>query len=127
MTMEHWVEGRSECGYGEKGIILKRGNRVLSVSKNEDGIQFMEECDGCFAATYTKEEALKLIDELREWIIEETNSISLQKTCKQVSPEIISLLKKVKFMFSNYKEGTTGKALANQADDLLSKLNGGNK
>jgi len=67
--MEHWIEGKSENGYGEKGILLKEGDeRILSVVKNENGIQFMEECDGYFSHTYTKEEALKLVDELREWL-----------------------------------------------------------
>ena len=67
--MEHWIEGKSENGYGEKGILLKEGDeRILSVVKNKNGIQFMEECDGYFSHIYTKEEALKLIDELREWI-----------------------------------------------------------
>ena len=67
--MEHWIEGRSGNGYEEKGILIKGGDeRILSVVKNEDGIQFMEECDGCFSETYTKEEALKLVEELREWI-----------------------------------------------------------
>ena len=67
--MEHWIEGKSENRYGEKGILLKEGDeRILSVVKNENGIQFMEECDGCFSHTYTKEEALKLVDELREWL-----------------------------------------------------------
>jgi len=67
--MKHWIEGNSENGYGEKGILIKGGNeRILSVVKNEQGIQFMEECDGCFSEIYTKDEAMKLIDELREWI-----------------------------------------------------------
>jgi hypothetical protein len=67
--MEHWIEGKSENGYGEIGILLKEGDeRILSVAKKENGIQFMEECDGYFSHTYTKEEALKLVDELREWL-----------------------------------------------------------
>jgi len=67
--MEHWIEGKSGKGYGEKGILLKEGDeRILSVVKNENGIRFMEECDGYFSHTYTKEEALKLVDELREWL-----------------------------------------------------------
>jgi hypothetical protein len=67
--MEHWIEGKSGNGYEEKGILIKGGDeRILSVVKNEDGIQFMEECDGYFSETYTKENALKLIDELRAWV-----------------------------------------------------------
>lgn len=67
--MNHWIEGKSEKGYGEKGIILKEGDgSILSVVKKENGIQFMEECDGYFSHTYTKEEALKLVDELLEFI-----------------------------------------------------------
>jgi len=67
--MEYWTEGKSENGYGKKGILIKGGNkRILSVVKNEEGVQFMEECDGYFSECYTKEDALKLVDELREWI-----------------------------------------------------------
>ena len=67
--MEHWIEGKSEKGYGEKGVLIKEGGEsILSVVKTENGIRFMEECDGYFSHTYTKEEALKLVDELREWI-----------------------------------------------------------
>jgi len=67
--MEYWIEGKSENGYGEKGILIKGGDeKILSVVKNEEGIQFMEECDGYFREVYSKEDALKLIDELREWI-----------------------------------------------------------
>lgn len=67
--MEYWTEGISENGYGERGILIKGGDeRILSVVKKEEGIQLMEECDGCFSEVYTKEEALKLIDELRIWI-----------------------------------------------------------
>ncbi len=64
-----WTECKSQNGYGENGIVLKGGdNRILSVVKNENGIEFMEECDCYFSETYTKEDALKVIDELREWL-----------------------------------------------------------
>lgn len=67
--MKYWIEGRSENGHGKKGILIIGGElRLLSVVKTKEGIQFMEECDGYFSETYTKEDALKLIDELQEWI-----------------------------------------------------------
>lgn len=67
--MINWVEGNSENGYGKAGILLKGGHqRVLSVVKIGDDIQFREECDGVYCETFTKEEALKVIDELKEWI-----------------------------------------------------------
>ena len=44
--MEYWTKGKSGNGYEEDGILIKGGReRILSVVKNEDGIQFMEECD----------------------------------------------------------------------------------
>ena len=68
-----WIEGSSENGYGEKGILLKGGDeRILSVVKTEKGIQFMEECDGWFSETYSKEDALELINELKNWVLNET-------------------------------------------------------
>lgn len=67
--MKHWIEGNSKNGFGEKGILLKEGDgRILSVVKKDNGFQFMEECDGYFCHTYTKDEALKLIDELMYFI-----------------------------------------------------------
>lgn len=67
--MKYWFEGKSEEGRGDKGIIMKRGSgQLVSVVKNEEGIQFMEECDGHFSADYSREEALELINELKEWV-----------------------------------------------------------
>ena len=66
-----WKTGKSENGYGEDGIVLLDGDldRVLSVTKQEGGqIQFMEECDGHFRLTCGKEDALRVVDELRSWI-----------------------------------------------------------
>ena len=70
IIMQKWKTGKSENGYGFDGILLIGGNeRILSVVKTSEGIQFMEECDGFFSETYSKEDALKIIDELRNWII----------------------------------------------------------
>jgi hypothetical protein len=67
--MDYWIEGKSENGFGENGILLESEDaNILSVVKNQNGIKFMEECDGWFSRTYTKDEALKLIDELKEWV-----------------------------------------------------------
>ena len=67
--MEFWEKGRIENGYGEEGIILKGGDgRIVSISKTDEGVKFTEECDGYFSETYTKEDALKIVDELRAWI-----------------------------------------------------------
>ena len=65
--MKYWVKGK----YGDgTGISLKgvEDDRILSVWKHEERIVFREECDQYFNETYSKEDALKLIDELREWI-----------------------------------------------------------
>ena len=69
MELTKWIEGVANNGYGEKGILMKGGDeRILSVVKTKNGIQFMEECDGYHSITESKEDALILIDELREWI-----------------------------------------------------------
>jgi len=65
--MEFWQTGRIENGYGEEGIILKGGGGRI-ISKTEEGIKFTEECDGFFDETYTREDALRVVDELRAWI-----------------------------------------------------------
>lgn len=68
--MKFWTKGKSQNGYGERGILIKGNSRIISVVKNDDNeIEFMEECDGYFSKTYTKEDSIKLIDELRVWII----------------------------------------------------------
>ena len=71
--MKHWINGKSENGYGLKGVLLKSGERILSVVKTDNGIRFMEECDGHYERTYTTEEALELLDELKEWILKPKN------------------------------------------------------
>lgn len=71
--MKYWKLGNNSNGYGEEAIILKSdddcGDRVLSVTCEENGnIMFMEECDGCFSISYTKEEALEVVNELLKYI-----------------------------------------------------------
>lgn len=69
MKLTKWIEDKTGKGFEEPGILLKGGaNSILSVAKTEEGIRFMEECDAYFSETYSKEDALKLVDELREWI-----------------------------------------------------------
>lgn len=70
MKLTKWIEGNADHGHGEKGILLKGGDEsILSVVKIIDIIEFREECDGYFSVQYTKEETLKVVDELREWIL----------------------------------------------------------
>ena len=67
--MRYWKKGKTQDGYGDDGIILKADrDRILSVCKTDEGIKFTEECDGHFTETFSKEDAIKLIDELREWV-----------------------------------------------------------
>jgi hypothetical protein len=52
-----------------RAITIKGGeNRILSVSKWDNKVSFCEECDGYYRETFTKEEALQLVEELKEWI-----------------------------------------------------------
>ena len=52
-------------------ITLKGGDRgILSVEKEDGKFKFSEQCDYHFSETYTKEEALELVEELKEWINE---------------------------------------------------------
>jgi len=70
--MKHWKEGRpirQNTEQGREGLILKGADeRILSVAKTDEGFTFLEECDAYFEHEYTKDEALELIDELRNWI-----------------------------------------------------------
>jgi hypothetical protein len=50
-------------------IVLDGGDdRIISATKTEEGIQFTEECDSYFSETFSKEEAIKVVDELKNWI-----------------------------------------------------------
>lgn len=57
---------------GMKGIIMldEEGDpsRIFSVLKDGDMFEFCEECDDHFSVTLSKADALKLVDELRQWI-----------------------------------------------------------
>lgn len=68
MEMKYWTTGKNR-DY-EDCILLKGGNkRVLSITHNKNNnIMFMEECDGYFFENYKKEEALELLEELKNYI-----------------------------------------------------------
>lgn len=67
-----WEESYTENGYSKtKGIKLVSSERIISVAKTEEGIQFMEECDGVYSHTYSKKDALRLIQELKNYIEDE--------------------------------------------------------
>jgi hypothetical protein len=70
IELTKWVKGKSENGYGIEGILIaEESERILSVTKTDEGVRFMEECDGHFSVVHSKEGALKLIEELKQWII----------------------------------------------------------
>lgn len=50
----------------EEIILVAR--RVLRVSKLNNEIIFIENCDGYFYKAYSKEDALVVVDELKKWI-----------------------------------------------------------
>lgn len=53
-------------------LLLKGGQGcILSVEKTKQGIIFTENCDENYTETYTKKDALKLIEELKDWINKE--------------------------------------------------------
>lgn len=72
--MIHWEEGTSKDmpQVKEPTILLTVeepywGN-ILSVQKTEKGFMFMEECDCVHYKEYTKQQALELVEELKQWI-----------------------------------------------------------
>jgi len=81
--MKHWI-GCKWTGYDESGnpnprsndkITLTQSDRIVTVGMDEDGDFFIEEaCDGWFVESYTKEEMLELVDELKTWV--ESKSIT---------------------------------------------------
>jgi len=53
----------------EKEIGLLKEDRVFSIVKNDGGsITFREKCDGYFSASFTKEQAIELLQEAIAWI-----------------------------------------------------------
>jgi len=65
--MKFWKT--EELGFGETVIILGDDEGVFSVRKMPGGeIEFREECDGMYSVKFSKEDALKAVDELRAWI-----------------------------------------------------------
>ena len=70
--MKHWkIERKTYTGHQERKIIvLSQCDRVLAVERMLNGkIEIFEMCDENFGATYTKEEVLEVIDELRAWVV----------------------------------------------------------
>ena len=72
--MKYWHEGETECGYSHEdadGILLAGENpdyNVISVAKVDGEIVFREECDGVHHRALNKDDALAMLDELRQWI-----------------------------------------------------------
>lgn len=66
--MKHWEVAKLEQRYGKRITLKGCNERILSVTKTDEGMEFMEECDGWFSHTYTKEEVIELLDELKDWI-----------------------------------------------------------
>jgi hypothetical protein len=69
--MKHWKKGKVQCGYADEGITLmgSEGVNVVSLLINESGSVIIgEECDGCFFAEKSKEEAIELLEEGIRWI-----------------------------------------------------------
>ncbi len=66
-SMKYWKK------YGSGTTVnLKGGDgSILDVTKITNGIRFTECCDEHFYADYTKQEALELIEELKQWIEKE--------------------------------------------------------
>ena len=62
-NMENWIKTKTTA-------TLKDGDsRIISVTKLDNGrFEFQECCDNWFSEVYTKEDAISLIDELKEWI-----------------------------------------------------------
>lgn len=72
--MEYWKEERVDRGHGIEGIVLPDDDgetNVFSVSKEDEFFFFTEERDAWGTAHFTKEQALQMIDELREWILKQ--------------------------------------------------------
>ena len=76
--MKHWI-GYEWTGLNENNefnprsedkIVLTQSDRIVTVGIDEDGDFFIDEaCDGWYGASYTKQEMLELIDELRAWVM----------------------------------------------------------
>lgn len=70
--MDYWNIEKTEYDDEEKRMIMsgkEDSDRILAVSILKDGkIRFQEKCDTYFFEDYTKEEALKLVSELKFFI-----------------------------------------------------------
>ena len=67
MELTKWTEEKSYDGseYINLGDVI---DNILHVTKTYNGFEFTEACDNYFSIAYSKEDALKVVDELREWI-----------------------------------------------------------
>lgn len=64
--LEILTEGKVDKGYGNEGVYFKD---IFSIEKvNGDLFNVREECDGYYSEDLSKEELLKLINELKYWV-----------------------------------------------------------
>ncbi len=70
-TLQYFVEGSTERGYGDPGIIL---DDIFSMQKENGLIVFKEECDGFYSKEMTPEDAVKMLNEAIRWIEDPTTN-----------------------------------------------------
>ena len=64
--MDFW---KIDKRYGKENLItIKKEDRILTVAKENNKIIFTEQCDDYYSQEFTKEDSLKLIKELENWI-----------------------------------------------------------
>ena len=67
--MKYWRKAKVENGYGSVGISFNdEEGRIVSLSRSDGFIVFMEECDGHFSHKLTKEDAKAALLEAIDWI-----------------------------------------------------------
>lgn len=67
MKLKYFKQGTNSFNKKVSGIYI---DRILSITKIDYGIRFMEDCDRCFDEKYTKEDAIELLMEAIDWIKE---------------------------------------------------------
>ena len=68
MDLKYFTIERTENGCGAMGAVLP--NRVFSITKEGGNVIFKEECDGYFYETFTKKQAIEVLNEAIEYIKE---------------------------------------------------------
>lgn len=95
--------------------------QILEEELSEDILEIIEQKDKPEELRYFKR---YILDAMERYAQQQVKNLNIPAVMPSLPLEVISLLKQVRFTFSNYESGTIGKRMSEDAYSLLKKYVG---